>query len=135
MLELTEKTQLTIDKLLFCGTHTEEPLKFYCNQCKQLLCIICQIVTHRNHDILTIEHALQQILPQAKDCIDQIYLKQKIAEKCIAKFEKQENDLKKTFQTRKESVDAKANERIQEILLAQETLKDQIVKDEKNQVK
>ena len=121
MLKLTEKTQLTIEKLLFCDTHSEEPLKFYCNECKQILCIICQIVTHRNHDILTTENALQQILPQDKDCIDQIFLKQKIAEKGIAKLEKQENELKKIFQTRKESVDAKANGRIAEILTAQKS--------------
>ena len=135
VLELSEKAQFIIDKLLFCSTHTEEPLKFYCNECKQILCTSCQIVTHRKHEILTIENALQMILPQAREYIDQIYLKQRNVEEGITKFEKQENDLKNIFKNKRECVDAKANEWVSEILVAQAMLKDELAKDESNEVK
>ena len=66
ILELSEDTGLHVDQLLFCTTHADEPIKFFCKQCQISLCITCHVVTHKNHDTVTVQDALDELLPSIK---------------------------------------------------------------------
>ncbi|XP_031432102.1 E3 ubiquitin-protein ligase TRIM33 isoform X2 [Clupea harengus] len=43
---------------LYCPTHREEPLKFFCVTCNWLTCRNCQLVDHRNHSYQMISEAV-----------------------------------------------------------------------------
>ncbi|KAL2084558.1 hypothetical protein ACEWY4_020076 [Coilia grayii] len=46
---------------LYCTTHREEPLKFFCVTCNQLTCRNCQLVDHRNHSYQMLSDAVSAI--------------------------------------------------------------------------
>ena len=66
-----------IDKIVFCDVHPSKQVELHCRDCKQLICLLCNGTTHKQHTAETIEEALQQILPVVRE--NQVKVKAMIA--------------------------------------------------------
>ena len=95
---------------------------------------MCHAVSHKNHDVVTIEDALKVMLPQANGYIEKLSSKHKEAGGAMTRLQKEEEDMKKEFESRRNYVDRKADERVQEILKDKSEKKEALVKTEEEQV-
>ncbi|XP_070533015.1 E3 ubiquitin-protein ligase TRIM56-like [Ptychodera flava] len=52
----------------FCGNHRSTKLEFYCDTCQVPICLRCTVVDHpsRNHEMLSLESALEKYMPDMK---------------------------------------------------------------------
>ncbi|XP_070531829.1 E3 ubiquitin-protein ligase TRIM71-like [Ptychodera flava] len=52
----------------FCGNHRSTKLEFYCDTCQVPICHKCTVVDHpsRNHEMLSLESALEKYMPDMK---------------------------------------------------------------------
>ena len=134
LLELTGDSELVIDKLVFCKTHADKILELYCNQCKDVICIMCFVVNHSKHDTVTVEQALSKILPELDHDLGNIRIKLKDITKAIEETDKERNQVEQTFDECAEMVDKKFKERMEQMHKAQKEVKERIKKERELQV-
>ncbi|CAH1783970.1 unnamed protein product, partial [Owenia fusiformis] len=60
--------RLVQSRTIYCEQHTSEPLKFYCQTCKELFCRDCFPTKHRSHESVEIKDAAETVTQQ----IDQV---------------------------------------------------------------
>ena len=96
-----------IDDIVFCQVHSSEQVKLHCRDCKKLICILCNLTTHKTHSVETIEEALQQILPVVKD--NQVKVKALIEQTkhSISDGKTQKDDITAMYDDVSKDIDAK----------------------------
>ena len=52
-----------IDEVVFCDVHRSKAAEIHCRNCNQLICLLCNGTTHKQHTAETIAEALERILP------------------------------------------------------------------------
>ena len=134
MLELTDETELVVDKLVFCNTHADEILKLYCNECKDAICIMCQVLHHKNHDTMTMQQALDTILPVVNQNLYHLGVKLEDINKAIKKIVEERDKTKRVYEEVVESFDQQIEERIKQMRTAQKEIKDRIRNEQEIQV-
>ena len=134
LLELTGETELVIDKLVFCKTHENKILELYCNQCKDVICMMCFVVNHTTHDTVTVEQALSKILPEVDHDLGNIRKKLEDITKAIDETDKEKIQVEQTFDKCLEIVDKKFEERMEQMHDAQREIKEKIKKERELQV-
>ena len=134
ILALTEDIEAVIDRLVFCSTHPDEPIKFYCSQCDEAICNTCHVVKHKAHDIVTVDDALSKMIPQLTDQVKLIQERSCFIEKNIQKLDKNLDEVKKNFSTCRNSIDKEIEERIAKLRKQQKKLKQELTEEEEKQV-
>ena len=135
ILELSEDKELVVDHLVFCTTHPDEPIKFFCKQCNTSVCITCHVVTHKNHETVTVQDALGEILPCIEHNLKSLDMISAENEKVQETISKAENSIKTDYTLCKLLVENKAEQRISAISKEKENLISIITKEEEKQVK
>ena len=123
---MTDETELVVDKLVFCNTHADEILKLYCNECKDAICIMCQVLHHKNHDTVTIQQALDTILPEVNQNLHHLRVKLEDINKAIETVVKERDKTKRIYEEVVESFDQQVEEKIRQMRTAQKEIKDQV---------
>ena len=123
MVEITDDMASIIDKLVLCKIHTDEPIKFFCKQCTQQLCITCQVISHRSHDIATVQNALESLLPQVEKDIIVLDGKYKKLDADIKMIDQEIDALEATQKEIRTTIDRRAEDKIVRIIEEQETMK------------
>ena len=132
--ELTGEIVLVIDKLIFCKTHENKILELYCNQCKDVICIMCFAVNHSTHDTVMVEEALSKILPDVAHDLGNVRIKLEDITKAIEESDKQRSQTEQAFDKCVEIVDKKFDERMEQMCKAQREIKERINKERELQV-
>ena len=134
MLELTEDSQKVIDKLVFCSDHADEILKLYCNDCEDVICMMCQVVKHKSHETVTVQEALDKLLPEVDKDLGVLGLKLEDITKAIAKTEEEKAKADKAYEECEKIFDKKIEERIKQLCTAQTQVKGKMRKEREQQV-
>ena len=134
ILALTEDTESVIDRLVFCSTHSDEPIKFYCNQCDEAICITCHVVNHRAHDIVTVDDALSKMIPELTNQVKLIQERSCLVENNIQELDKNLDEVEKSFSTCSNSIDKEIEERMVKLREQQKKLKQQLTEEKEKQV-
>ena len=121
--------------MVFCATHSDKPIEFYCSDCDEAICNTCQVVKHKNHDIVTVDDALSKMVTNIEHQLKLIEKKSSETAQNLEKLDKHDQNIKSKFGDAYQKIDAEANRRIQEIKQKQEGLKHRLSQDEKMQVK
>ncbi len=101
-----------------CQLHSDEVLKFYCETCKQLVCIDCIILKHNNHKYDRVEQVsekgkqqLKSLLSQATSAADQLKTSASEADKMIALVQKKKASvdelIKSEFKKLREAIETR----------------------------
>ena len=134
MLELTDETEVVVDKLVFCKTHADEILRLYCNECNEVICILCQVIHHKNHDTVTTQQALDTILPVVNQNLHDLGVKLENINKVIEIVVEERDKTKRIYEEVVESFDQQIEERIKQMRTAQKKIKEQIRTEQEIQV-
>ena len=134
VLEINEETELVIDKLVFCNTHEDETLKLYCNECRDVICMMCQVVQHKLHETLTVKQALDNVLPDINQNLVELGLKLEHINEAINHTEDERKKAEKAYDKCAEEFDQKIEERIKQIRNAQKQVKEEMKKERELQV-
>ena len=59
-----------------CEEHKGEQLKIYCKTCKKVICLLCAVVTHKNHDYVVISEIRSELQKQLKKQISEVQAKE-----------------------------------------------------------
>ena len=135
VLELTEDTELVVDHLVFCTTHADEPIKFFCKQCSISMCITCHVVTHKNHDTVTVQDALEELLPSVKADIKSIGKSLCAIQMNQEVIDKKKKALKTEYRQYKHLVVKTAEQRIEELQREKEKIISSMEEEEEKEVK
>ena len=90
--------------------HENQPLKFYCEECKVPICIKCSVVSHNRHTITDTEKPAQVQKRQMKDALEKVKAETVIYENKIRKqtevMEKSRNEVISAEEKMTDAVDA-----------------------------
>ena len=134
ILELSEDTGLVVDHLVFCTTHADEPIKFFCKQCNISMCITCHVVTHKNHEIVTVQDALDEFLPSIESDLKLIDQTLDVMEMNRGIICNKEETLRMEYSHCKSLVEKSAEQRMEEIQKHKDMLVATLTKEEEKQV-
>lgn len=109
-------------KPVHCTKHPKEKLKFYCSNCKELVCSDCTVIMHRDHTILSVEEAL----PEHKTRMIQ-------ALNALSSFSQLADETAGTVLSVKESITKEASQAKKQILDAFSTL-EEVIKTRKEEL-
>ena len=62
--DIEDQTGVAIERPVFCHKHTDELISRNCQDCEQLLCMICRETDHESHKTETIDATLERVLPE-----------------------------------------------------------------------
>ncbi|XP_070540331.1 E3 ubiquitin-protein ligase TRIM56-like [Ptychodera flava] len=101
----------------FCEKHTNTQLEFYCDSCQIPTCLKCTVVEHKppNHDIISIDTALEKYMPVMKQYRGQVAQKVNDVRKARERFRDMGKDLKQKKVTAETQIKAIAQKAIQNI--------------------
>ncbi|XP_070539568.1 tripartite motif-containing protein 2-like [Ptychodera flava] len=101
----------------FCEIHTNTQLEFYCDSCQVPTCLKCTVVEHKspNHDIISIDTALEKYMPVMKQYREKVVQKVNDVRKARERFRDMGKDLKQKKVTAESQIKAIAQKAIQEI--------------------
>ncbi|XP_045197325.2 uncharacterized protein LOC123552021 [Mercenaria mercenaria] len=111
-----------IQKKSCCPRHTGEEIKMFCKDCNSLLCVVCKLTEHENHNTLSIAdevHERRAILStklaETKSIVDKLKTDISTTDNFLTKIDKnQESDIA-DINKRVESVIAKLHENAGEL--------------------
>ena len=66
----------SLHKKQHCEEHKDELLKIYCKTCKKVICLLCAVVTHKNHDYVVISAVRSELQKQLEKQISEIQAKE-----------------------------------------------------------
>ena len=69
-----DEVQSSIDKLVFCYKHPDQPIILNCRDCEEPLCIKCKVTKHEAHKTETVEDALERLLPEMEGYCKKVQL-------------------------------------------------------------
>lgn len=52
---------------IYCKDHPDQPLQLWCQQDTLALCVLCCSVTHRNHDVITLEDRWKEVQQRVEE--------------------------------------------------------------------
>ena len=64
IVDLKDEQEMVVDHLVFCQTHSNEPIKLFCQVCQMPICMTCKVTEHDSHQTQTIEKTLEEMMPQ-----------------------------------------------------------------------
>ncbi|XP_070540330.1 E3 ubiquitin-protein ligase TRIM56-like [Ptychodera flava] len=101
----------------FCEKHTNTQLEFYCDSCQVPTCLKCTVVEHKppNHDIISIDTALEKYMPVMKQYRGQVAQKVNDVRKARERFRDMGKDLKQKKVTAETQIKVIAKKAIQKI--------------------
>ena len=69
-----EDVQRLIERPVMCSQqcHEDQPLEFYCEDCKVLICLKCSIVSHNGHTVKDTHKAVQEQKIQMMEAVDKV---------------------------------------------------------------
>ena len=134
MAELTKGTDFVVDHMVFCTIHGDEPIGFFCKQCQMLLCITCLLATHKSHDIVTIEKALDELLPSIQSHLKLADTLGDTIEMNVKAVENKEKELKVKYKQCKDMIQQNADQRIAVIINEKEKWMANLTEEEEKQV-
>ena len=134
LLELTIETELVVDKLVLCKTHPDKLIELYCNQCKDVICMMCFVVNHSTHDTVTVEEALTKILPEVDHHLGNIGTKLEDITEAIEKTDKERSQAEQAFDECVEIIDKNFEDRMGQMRNTQKEVKERIKKERDLQV-
>ena len=65
----------SLHKKQHCAEHEDELLKIYCKTCKKVMCLLCAVVTHKNHDYVVISAVRAELQKQLEKQISEVQAK------------------------------------------------------------
>ena len=101
-----------MDHLEFCSIHTDEPIKFYCKQCDAAVCITCQVVEHSSHPMVTVQQALDRMIPLVKNYVFNLNNTIDEVDESAQEIERQMTNVKKSYDCILRYVDKEVDELI-----------------------
>ena len=134
ILALTEDTEAVIDHLVFCSTHPDEPIKFYCSQCDEAICTTCHVAKHKAHDIVTVDDALSKMIPELTNQVRLIQERSCLVENNIKKLNNNLDEVEKNFSTCSNNIDKEIEERFAKLRDQQMKLKQELTEEKEKQV-
>ena len=134
MVELTEESEKVLDKLMFCNTHADEILKLYCSECKEVICMMCHVVQHKLHDTVTVQQALDKLLPEVGQNLESLTVKLEDISKAIETTDNERNKVEKAYEECETKFDEAVEKRIRQMRNAQKQVKEKIRKERDLQV-
>ena len=66
----------SLHKKRHCEEHEDELLKIYCKTCKKVICLLCAVVTHKNHDCDVISEVRAELQKQLEKQILEVQAKE-----------------------------------------------------------
>ena len=66
----------SLHKKQHCEEHEDELLKIYCKTCKKVMCLLCAVVTHKNHDYVVISAVRPELQKQLEKQISEVQAKE-----------------------------------------------------------
>ena len=133
-MELSDETASVIDHLVFCTSHSDEPIKFYCNDCDEAICITCQVVSHKTHNIVTVDDALKSMIPGIEEQLQLLAKKSLEVAGKLEKVEKQKIDIESKFHDAYKIIDKETEDRIEQLKRERDELKQRLAQDAEKQV-
>ncbi|XP_045199098.2 uncharacterized protein LOC123553457 [Mercenaria mercenaria] len=131
-IEGTDVNIRKIQKKSYCRSHTRDEIKMFCKDCNSLLCVVCKLTEHENHNTLGIAEKVHERrailstkLAETKSIVDKLKTDILTADKFLTK-----TDLNR------ESNIADINKRVENVIAElqenAEKLKQEIVENSKN---
>ena len=66
----------SLHKKQYCEEHEDELLKIYCKTCKKVMCLLCAVVTHKNHEYVVISAVRPELQKQLEKQISEVKVKE-----------------------------------------------------------
>ena len=66
----------SLHKKQYCEEHEDELLKIYCKTCKKVMCLLCAVVTHKNHDYVVISAVRPELQKELEKQISEVKAKE-----------------------------------------------------------
>ena len=66
----------SLHKKQHCEEHEDELLKIYCKTCKKVICLLCAVVTHKNHNYVAISAVRPELQKQLEKQISEVQAKE-----------------------------------------------------------
>jgi len=109
-----------------CETHKDKPLELYCYDCKQIICLMCNVLKHKQHNCAHLEEASAKFIEQLnlksvplstcletnRDEIEQLSFKQI---DFLAQIANTESAIIKKYDELKDTIDCQKNQLLQEL--------------------
>ena len=92
--------------------HEDQPLEFYCKDCKLLICNKCNVVRHNRHSITDIPIAAQEQKMQIADAVDKVNAEITMYENEI----KKQNELRNKIETEVKNVEEKITRTVKKLI-------------------
>ena len=92
--------------------HEDQPLEFYCKDCKLLICNKCSVVRHNRHSITDIHIAAQEQKMQIADAVDKVNAEITMYENEI----KKQNELRNKIETEVKNVEEKITRTVKKLI-------------------
>lgn len=124
IVEREKVCELFVDRIVFCGYHIEEPIKFSCADCDTPICIKCKVTRHDNHKTETIEENLKRMLTDINTEKNDITKKIASIDQNIQEFTEFKESLKKSVLQAK----GEAKNRLNDVIRKAEAEHDELVK-------
>ncbi|KAL3890395.1 hypothetical protein ACJMK2_002677 [Sinanodonta woodiana] len=100
---LDSETKGKIRQRVFCEQHPEDEIRFFCRECKVLICLLCKVDNHPNHTTANVDAAAAELrttldikLNECSDKLKRINASKKMAEELDKKINDAEQEELKT---------------------------------------
>src|SRR6218665_988066 len=119
-----------------CAVHNQQPLNFYCADCKKIICVSCFVENHASHkckDVTTIHNEFRQAIEmeamKISKCVEKIKSKRKLLEQrkaeVLLNIADTEGKIRQRNLELKELIDSHTNSIMEELsLIKQKQIKD-----------
>ena len=108
-----------------CEDHEDEVLKFYCKTCKKVMCVICAMVTHKNHDFTEIRKMRSELEKQLEKQIAEV----QAMERKFQNHQKYTENLLRICNEAAKSSEKEINKAFDEVIAAFEARRTQLLTD------
>ena len=61
---------IIVDKLVFCRKHPAKICELNCVDCYEVICFMCKAVTHKMHEVESIEDGVKRVVQEAREGIE-----------------------------------------------------------------
>ena len=123
------------DDISYCNIHKDKTVRFFCDECQELVCATCTVTTHKYHAIDATEDALGRLLTSSQRNLGSLHEICDDLDKQLNGIRRCKYALQKQYQSCKVLVEKRGSELITEISKQMNELKDSLTKEEKKQVK
>lgn len=105
--------ELCVDQIMFCPSHSDEPIKFSCQECGTPICVKCKITKHDHHKTETIQETVEKLVYNIAASTSDVAKRIVGLDDNITILVEYKDSLKKKFKRVKEEASANLNTVIQ----------------------